>query len=119
MPDNSRHESDGSPTDSLNVGLAIVAKAPCLPLYVVRPGSRHSLKKRSVTAAADVPIIYTANAPKPLHGRHPSPSRCRVVDLATTLPRRHAAGSILDLSAVSIVIGNRVKELNAIRPAVD
>jgi hypothetical protein len=109
MPDNSRHESDGSPTDSLNVGLAIVAKVPRLPLYVVRPGTRHRFEKRSVAAAADISIVDATNASQPLHGRNPSPSRCRVVNYASALPRRRAAGSIFDLSAVAIVVCHRVE----------
>jgi hypothetical protein len=119
MPDNSGHESDRSPADPLSIGLAIVAKVPRLSLNVVRFGTAHGLEKRSVSAAADVPVIYATDRPQPLHGRNPGPSRCRVVDLATTLPRRHATGSILDLSAVAIVISHDVEQLDAIGTAVD
>jgi hypothetical protein len=119
MPDGSGHESDGSTIYVPDVPLTIVAKVPRLPLNVVRSRTRHRLEKRSVAAAAYVPVIYTTDRPQPLHGRNPSPSRCRVVDLASTLPRCHATGSILDLIAVAIVVGNGVKELNAIGTAVD
>jgi hypothetical protein len=61
MPDNSGHESDGRKIYVPDVLLTIVAKVPRLPLYVVRPGSRHSFEKRSVSAAAYVSVIYTTD----------------------------------------------------------
>ncbi len=61
VPNNSRHESDGSPTDPLDVGLAIVAKVPCLSLDVVGSCTGYGFKKRSVSAAAYVPVVDTTN----------------------------------------------------------
>jgi hypothetical protein len=119
VSDGSRHESDGSTIYVPDVLLTIVSKVPRLSLYVVRSRTGYGLEKRSVSAAAYVPVVDATNASQPLHGRNPGPSRCRVVDLASTLPRRHATGSILDLSAVSIAISHGVEKLNAIGTAVD
>jgi hypothetical protein len=119
MPDNSGHESDGRPADPPDVGLAIVAKMLRLPLYVVRSRSRYGLEKRSVATSADVSIVYATDASKPRYRRDPGPSRCRVVNHASALPRRDTTGSILDLSAVSIAISHGVEKLHTIGTAVD
>jgi hypothetical protein len=109
VSDGSRHESDGSTIYVPDVLLTIVSKVPRLSLYVVRSRTGYGLEKRSVSAAANVSIVYTTDASQPRYRRDPSPSRCGVVNYAPALPRRHATGSILDLSAVSIAISHDVE----------
>jgi hypothetical protein len=61
MPHGSGHKSDGRAIYVPDVLLAIVAKVPRLSLHVVRFRTCHSFKKRSVSAAAYVPVVDTTN----------------------------------------------------------